>query len=159
MATLERKASPQREIGPSFRAWKDDTEDKFSRLVREYEDWLSTLAEGEALFKKHVYDNPEAEQYDYRQHRAKLYFFLAEGEGLALEFLSASSSDEAKALNYVTLIDQKLDGLRAVLNAWHGALEDQKDIPESFKQGIRDFEAGRVVDMERALSEPPPVRS
>lgn len=34
-------------------------------------------------------------------------------------------------------------------------LEDQ-EIPNSFWEGLADCEAGRVVDMEVALSEPPP---
>jgi len=34
--------------------------------------------------------------------------------------------------------------------------EDESWIPESFRQGMADFEAGRVVDMETALTQPPP---
>ena len=30
------------------------------------------------------------------------------------------------------------------------------DVPEPFRQGMADIAAGRHVDMERALSEPPP---
>ena len=36
-------------------------------------------------------------------------------------------------------------------------LEDG-DIPESFRQGMADIEAGRVVDMETALNQPPPAK-
>jgi prevent-host-death family protein len=31
-----------------------------------------------------------------------------------------------------------------------------EDIPESFWQGVKDMEEGRLVDMETALNEPPP---
>lgn len=32
------------------------------------------------------------------------------------------------------------------------------DIPEDFKQGMRDIEAGRVVDLDTALTSPPPSK-
>jgi len=32
------------------------------------------------------------------------------------------------------------------------------DIPESFRQGMANIAAGRVVDMETALNEPPPAK-
>jgi predicted transcriptional regulator len=35
-------------------------------------------------------------------------------------------------------------------------LEDESWIPESFRQGMADIEAGRVVDLNVALSETPP---
>lgn len=31
----------------------------------------------------------------------------------------------------------------------------EADVPESFRQGMADIAAGRHVDMQRALSEPP----
>jgi len=33
---------------------------------------------------------------------------------------------------------------------------EAKDIPESFREGMKDVKAGRVVDMKRALFEPYP---
>jgi predicted transcriptional regulator len=35
-------------------------------------------------------------------------------------------------------------------------LEDESWIPESFRQGMKDIEAGRTVPLETALTEPPP---
>lgn len=35
---------------------------------------------------------------------------------------------------------------------------EEAEIPESFKKGLADIEAGRVVDMESALREPPPSK-
>ena len=32
----------------------------------------------------------------------------------------------------------------------------EKDVPESFKEGMEDIRAGRIVDMETALSKPYP---
>jgi hypothetical protein len=154
--TFQLISTPLRELAPwSHRAGRGGNEEAFSMVEQDYAAWISSLSKGEALFKKHVYDNPEAEDYDFRQHRAKLYLLLAQGEALAVELLSLSSANEASVVNYVALIDQKLDGLRAVLRAWHGSLEEQADVPASFKQGIEDLGQGRLVDMERALSEAP----
>ena len=36
-------------------------------------------------------------------------------------------------------------------------LQDDSWIPESFRDGMADLEAGRTVTMEKAISEPPPV--
>ena len=35
---------------------------------------------------------------------------------------------------------------------------EEGDIPDSFKKGMADIEAGRVVDMDTALIKPPPSR-
>jgi predicted transcriptional regulator len=35
---------------------------------------------------------------------------------------------------------------------------EEGDIPDSFKKGMADIEAGRVVDLDTALNKPPPSR-
>jgi len=54
-----------------------------------------------------------------------------------------------KELNALPL-DQRMEVVDAVLEA------DDSWVPESFKQGMKDIEEGRVVDMETALFEKPP---
>ncbi len=54
-----------------------------------------------------------------------------------------------KELNALPLA-QRMEVVDAVLEA------DDSWIPESFKQGMADFEAGRFVDMEMALTQKPP---
>jgi predicted transcriptional regulator len=54
-----------------------------------------------------------------------------------------------KELNALPLA-QRLEVVDAVLDA------DDSWVPESFKQGMADIEAGRVVDMETALTQKPP---
>jgi hypothetical protein len=54
-----------------------------------------------------------------------------------------------KELNALPL-DQRMEVVDAVLNA------DDSWVPESFRQGMKDIEEGRVVDMETALYEKPP---
>ncbi len=45
---------------------------------------------------------------------------------------------------------QRMEVVDAVLSA------DDSWVPESFRQGMADIEAGRVVDMETALTQKPP---
>jgi predicted transcriptional regulator len=54
-----------------------------------------------------------------------------------------------KELNTLPLA-QRMEVIEAVLNA------DDSWIPESFLRGMADFEAGRFVDMETALTQKPP---
>jgi hypothetical protein len=54
-----------------------------------------------------------------------------------------------KELNALPL-DERMKVVDAVLSA------DDSWIPESFRQGMKDIEEGRVVDMETALYEKPP---
>jgi predicted transcriptional regulator len=49
--------------------------------------------------------------------------------------------------------DQQMQVVDAVL-----AEADDSWIPESFKKGMADFESGRFIDMETALTQPPPGR-
>jgi len=46
--------------------------------------------------------------------------------------------------------EQRMQVVDAILD------EDDSWIPESLKQGMADFEAGRFVDMETAMTQPPP---
>jgi predicted transcriptional regulator len=61
----------------------------------------------------------------------------------------------------VTEIIQQIEALpkaeRAEVIEYIHRLEEA-EVPESFKKGMADIEAGRVVDMETALNEPPPSR-
>ena len=141
-----------REVAPpSHLAWREAQEDKYAQLESRYSEWLKSLAEMDDVFKKHVYENENFSDADARQHRYHLCGLMADGEGLAFEFLALK--DGADGQSYVTLLDQKLDVLRRTLHSWHGAVSDQNDIPESFKKGIVEIDAGKVVSMDEALSD------
>ena len=58
--------------------------------------------------------------------------------------------------DYFKLIQQNLEQLLETFNEWHGPLDAQGDIPEDFKQGVRDHMEGKVVDLDKALTETPP---
>jgi hypothetical protein len=49
-------------------------------------------------------------------------------------------------------LEQRLQVVDAVL------AEDDSWVPESFRKGMDDFVHGRTVDMETALTQPPPNR-
>lgn len=141
-----------REISPpSHRAWLEAQEGKYAQLETRYSDWLKVLTETEELFKKHVYENENFTDSDARQHRFLLCDLLAVGEELAFDFLVLQDGTDVQS--YVTLIDLKLDVLRRTLHSWHGPVDEQKDIPQSFKKGIADIDDGKVVTMDQALSD------
>jgi len=48
--------------------------------------------------------------------------------------------------------DQRMEVVDAVLG------DDDSWVPESFRKGMDDFVHGRTVDMETALTQPPPSR-
>ena len=141
-----------REIAPpSHRAWREAREDKYALLEARYSEWLKSLAEMEEVFKKRVYENENFSDADARQHRYHLCGLMTDGEGLAFDFLALDNGADVQS--YVTLLDQKLGVLRHTLHAWHGAISDQNDIPESFKKGTAEIDAGKVVSMDEALSD------
>ncbi len=83
---------------------------------------------------------------DLRQHRQYLYVALANGEDLAVEFIAYEGG--ADVANYVKLIDQKLGELRKTLHEWHAPIDFQDDIPESFKQSVREVAQGKIFDLD-----------
>ena len=136
--------------------WRATEEDQFTVLERRFADWINRTSTGEDIFKKHVYDNPKMNFLDLRQHRSGLYGLLAEGEELAVDFIVLKAKDHPKQTeidNFVIVVDQKLNELRKVLYAWHGDLDDQDDIPQSFKDAIHELERGETEPLDDILEE------
>ena len=52
----------------------------------------------------------------------------------------------------IATIDGLVPDLVERLHMWHGPIDSQRDIPESFKRGVKDIDENRVVDMEHALT-------
>jgi hypothetical protein len=153
---IAEKDFPTREIPPkTHRVWLEEQEDEYSKLEKSYCVWLSQLAIAEDLFKRNVYENQEFTDSDARQHRYGLCKLMASGEKLAFDFLVHGEKEDAPIGDYVASLDQKLGGLRRTLHLWHGPVEDQKDVPESFKNGMQEVADGKVVEMERAFTERP----
>jgi hypothetical protein len=150
---------PLRETAPpGFKPWEEEKLDEYSKAEEAFTEWKSAIAQNEELFKKHVYENDDMGLLDLRQHRARLYYLLTRGESVALAFLTLEDADHAGEVeNYVGLIDGKLAELRQTLHHWHAPLAGhQEDLPQDFIDAVRDFKAGKVVDMEVALNQPPP---
>jgi hypothetical protein len=141
-----------------IRLWAEPIQpDEFLLLQERFADWIKSIGECETQFKKHVYENPNMSLLDVRQHRVVLYALLNEGEDTAVDFLFLKvQKDHPKKKeidNFVKLVDQKLDELRKVLHAWHGKLEHQEDVPQSFKDAIAEFERGELEPFDDILEE------
>jgi len=89
--------------------------------------------------------NPEK---TYRDHHPREKSGLAPNDSLVY-IRSMSLTDIIEELPKLTVTERSVvwQQLEALTEA---------DVPESFRQGMDDIAAGRHVDMEQALSEPPP---
>lgn len=156
---LAERPKPRREVAPPFhRAWLAAQDDKLAAFEEFFASWLKGLSTFEETARCRLYENQEFHPLDLRHHRAALGELIADGEALALEsfkLLNEDLVDQPHVDAHVKLIDQHLAKLTARLHQWHGALEDQADVPESFKSGIRDLEEGKVVDFDKAIKEKP----
>ena len=110
--------------------------------------WLGALESNESAFKRYVYDNPNMSDADLRQHRILLHNELQCAEQLALGYeLFARQNDRLEEYaDKIKLIDQKRDEIVKVFLSWHGPVEMQDDVPESFKQAMCEVEAGELED-------------
>jgi hypothetical protein len=132
-------------------AWKVERgPDPEKWLSMQLASWLKDVAESEEVFRQHVYENKDVTQMDFRQHRASLFAFLSDGENLAIGYTlwAEATKKEKEALAAVNLLDEKLAVLRNILWKWHGPLEAQSDVPESFKQGAKEADEGKIVDLD-----------
>ena len=111
---------------------------------------MADVAGAEKLFREHVYENNDLTELDIRQHRTSLFAMLADGESIVLAFVEwALKSGKAKETNaFITLLDQKLSELMKTLWEWHGPLEAQSDVPDSFKRSAQEVDSGKIVDLE-----------
>ena len=140
-----------REIAPkSHRVWQTENEEGLSSLQPLFTAWLDAVAENEAMFKKFVYENDNLSEGDLRQHRIYLYASLHDGEELAFAYLHLASLNEKmeEVKPIVEIIDGKLKELAKILFSWHGPIESQSDVPESFKQATRETAEGKIVDLD-----------
>jgi hypothetical protein len=132
--------------------WREKEEDEYTLLERRLAAWINALSEGESLFKKHVYENDDVTNLDLRQHRGCLYCALYTGEDLAVDFLFLNEPTKKDVTQKIIMfIDQKLDELRQTLHAWHGNLNDQTDIPQSFKDAIHELDRGELEPLDDIL--------
>jgi hypothetical protein len=142
-------SSFSREVSPKGqKPWL--VEDENQLLESAFASWMTDVAENEKLFQKHVYDNPNPTDLDLRQHRARLFALLTDGEHLALAYFSWGNQHGKmkEVMPYIALLDQKLKAILDAVISWHGGPGAQTDIPESFKQSMREAEQGNIVDLD-----------
>jgi uncharacterized Zn finger protein len=143
-AQLLRETHPR-----SHSRWLNQQENVQDQLDASFKEWVDDVACNEKLFKEHVYDNPNLTEFDIRQHRARLYALLSDGETLAIAFTKWLEQEKSKEVkNYLDEIDKMLKGLLQTLFAWHGDFHSQQDIPDSLKQAIKEAESSNLVDFE-----------
>lgn len=136
--------------------WESQEDSPEVQLQRDFAEWLAMVVLHESLFKQRVYENTNANEMDYRQHRMRISGLISDGEDIAIRILllSAKGANVSELAQIAELVDKKLNGFMSVLLEWHGPLES-KDIPESFKRGVSDIADGRIVELNQALSDVP----
>lgn len=150
-ATVSKWKAFTREMAPaSHRVWLQEQEDENEMLQKAFASWMKGLADAQNLFKKHVYENPDFNEFDLRQHRASLCSLIHDGEFLAYSFIkNAGETGKIEEIQpTLALIDQKVKEMLEVLFAWHAPLKSQSDIPDSFKQAAQEVEEGKIVDLD-----------
>ncbi|HXC34774.1 MAG TPA: hypothetical protein VNV43_02810 [Candidatus Acidoferrales bacterium] len=146
---LNRGSGSSQGLVEAHEEWIQD-EDLGTSLKRRFGEWLKDLSESEVLFKKHVYDNEDLKASDMRQHRIRICTLIAEGEKLALDLLILANETNSESLvkTFVESIDETIKKLLNEFVAWHGKLDDQPDIPESFKKAAQESESGKLEDLD-----------
>lgn len=146
LARFRREMAP-----PSHVVWQTQNDDDATALQERLGQWLQGIAKAEALFKNHVYENPDVDASDFIQHRIILYQLLLDGEWLALSYLDFAFRTQKKEEVQPTLrlVEQKTNALFNELVSWHGDLASQPDIPESFKNSVREVEEGKILDFDK----------
>jgi len=126
------------------------SQDEYPILQNSLASWIKNISSVDPAFKHRVYENEDMQGFDIRHHRAGLLALLADGELLAIQFLAygfrSQRTEDAQA--HVDFIDRKLKELFNTLIAWHGPLSAQADVPESFKQAVREVEQGKIVNAD-----------
>lgn len=137
--------------------WGPPTDkDVIAKAKEAFDGWEALIGNNEKAFEQYVYKNPELHETDLIQFRSRIFTMLSLGEDVALQFYRLATANKMDATEYFKKIDQHMQTLIATLNDWNSPLETQSDIPDDFKQGIRDIAEGKVVDLEKALAEKPP---
>ena len=104
--------------------------------------WLSRINEFWASARDKIHKgDPTMEEFT-TIHRAALLHLMFEGE-----ILKWVCAPDAYAHN-LPVLQAKIDEMMKELVSWHGPLEMLNDIPESFKNAMREVAAGKLEDLE-----------
>ncbi len=131
------------------KGWFDPSrgeEDPLTLLKERFVELKEKISEGDKLAAEHVYHNLDLSMIDVRQHRFMLHYLLCKAEELALDFEILRRPSETA--DYVISLDGGVRRLEKIFQDWHGDPESASDIPESFKQAMREVRAGETEGME-----------
>ena len=134
--------------------WKPQ-EDEPSMLRKEYAAWIERVKVAQATAAKQLYDNPNSCTIQLRFHLQNFAALLSRGQMMVLKAYDLCSKGEAPDdffAEEISAIDGFVPDLVERLHMWHGPIDSQIDIPDSFKRGVKDIDEGRLVDMEHALT-------
>jgi hypothetical protein len=131
--------------------WGSEDEDPQQKLKREFAEWLNNIAASERVFKSRVYENADLNENDIRQHRCRVCALISMGEYLAIAFTmmagkNPESASETKPI--VAVIDQEVAKFFHRLISWHGPLDIQADVPDSFKQAAKEAKEDKIVNLD-----------
>lgn len=135
--------------------WNPAQEDEVSKLKKDYAEWIVRAQATQATAAKQLYDNPDSCPIQLRFHLLNFASLLSRGQIMVLKAFDLCSKGEAKEDFFeqeIANIDSLVPDLVDRLHAWHGSVDSQHDIPESFKRGVKDIDDGKVVDMDYALN-------
>ncbi|HTI71557.1 MAG TPA: hypothetical protein VMF06_16405 [Candidatus Limnocylindria bacterium] len=132
VASISREMCP-----PEWRSLKQAPEDE---IHARFENFKEMIEFSEKNFKEHVYDNHEAGQYDFMQHRYVICYLMSVGEKLAMDAFRLEQDQVRDAM--LTKVEATLRPLRLIFFQWHGPIEAQTDLPESLKTGMLQGMAG-----------------
>lgn len=139
---------------PSQHLWIQEEEpDELAKAKHNFNFWLLGISENEALFEQYVYKNPNLSELDLHQHRSRLFWMLANGENLIVKFYKLKTTQKFDPSNYFKLIQENLDALLTTFNAWHGPLDAQEDVPQSFKDAVQELNRDELEPMDDMLIE------
>lgn len=120
----------------------EETADEVTQIKQEFSSWLAGIEQNKKLFEMYVYKNPNFSALDLRQHRSRLFALLGHGEHLYVKL--SSLQDKLEPSGYLKVIDENLKALADIFNAWHAPLDAQADIPQSFKDAVKELKRGEI---------------
>lgn len=117
---------------------KESPKDVFYKLLEYFSE---ESAEFEEMSKKHVYDNPDASQWDFNSHCAWIADLIHKGQILVLyaEKHSLSEQLDSELADVRRLVDHYI----FTLHDWHGK-QNHADEPASFKKAMDELAEGKL---------------
>jgi hypothetical protein len=125
-------------------------ENPIDQINKALAQWNENVEKFQKTFQTEVYDNPNADQWQFRQHRLHLCRLMMLGEGLAIDALNCVEDLKIRS-PLIDLIDGKIAPLRKIFFRWHGPIEGQTDLPDALKSAMLQCAANDTEPMGSLL--------